>query len=133
MKKLILSLLILVASAMSASVYAKSIVYTGKIGNYKIHMVLDDNLNGYYYYDHRPDSRFKLVKTRESECSECRYCVRVTLQEYAPGTNKNTGEFVGQYVFCREDGVAAMLFEGTFRNKSNGKTLPFEVSHVYTY
>ena len=70
MKKLIISLLILVASAMSASVYAETTVYEGTIGQYKIHMVVDENFNGYYYYDHRPDSRFKLVKTSKVECTE---------------------------------------------------------------
>lgn len=132
MKKFIISLLILVASAMSASVYADT-VYKGTIGKYKIHMVLDKNFNGYYYYDHRPDSHFKLVKTREYECSECQYCVRITLQEYVPTTNKNTGEFVGEYTFCKNAGIALMSFEGTFRNKSTGKTLPFEVYFSYDY
>jgi hypothetical protein len=136
MKKLILSLMILVASAMSASVYAKTIVYEGTIGQYKIHMVVDENFNGYYYYDHRPDSRFKLVKTSKVECTEdddyynyCGQgeCYAITLQEYAPGTNKNTGEFVGYFVYGRLDGVWIMLYEGTWRNKSNGKTLEFGV------
>ena len=133
MKKLILSLFILLASALTASVSARSTVYTGTIGTYKIHMVLDENYEGYYYYDHRPQSRFTLVKTRESECDDYMHCVRLTLQEYAPVTNKNTGEFVGVYTFIRESGVGFMSIEGTFHNHNNGKTLPFEVSYSYEY
>ena len=137
MKKLIISLLVLLVSASSASVYADSdshsTVYTGTIGDYKVHMVLDSNLEGYYYYDHRPDSHFKLVKTREVECVECMLCVHITLQEYVPDTNKNTGEFVGLYRFCKNDGLALTSFEGTWRNKSTGQTLPFDVLDVYTY
>lgn len=126
MKKFIIPLFILLASAMSA--HAESIVYEGTIGTYKIHMVLDDDYNGYYYYDHRPDSHFKLVKTRESDSDWP--CVNVTLQEYAPGSNKNTGEFVGTFCFGQEAGITIISFEGTFRNKSTGKTLPFEVYYV---
>jgi Pyruvate/2-oxoacid:ferredoxin oxidoreductase delta subunit len=133
MKKLILSLFILLTSALTASVSARSTVYTGTIGTYKIHMVLDENDKGYYYYDHRPQSRFTLVKTRESECDECMHCVHMTLQEYVPGTNKNTGEFVGKYRFCKDGGIAIVSIEGTFRNKTTGKTLPFEVSYSYEY
>ena len=131
MKKLILSLFILLASALTASVSARSTVYTGTIGTYKIHMVLDENYEGYYYYDHRPQSRFTLVKTHESESEEMPMNLNITLQEYAPGTNKNTGEFVGEWYWLREADVALVMFEGTFRNKSTGKTLPFEVSCSY--
>ena len=133
MKKFIISLLILVASAMSASVYAKTTVYEGTIGQYNIHMVLDENFNGYYYYDHRPDSRFKLVKTRKVECDDYGFCYSVTLQEYAPGNNKNTGEFVGEFHRVRGVGNGLLYIEGTFRNKSTGKTLPFEVYFYYEY
>lgn len=132
MKNLIILHIILLVSSMSASVYAES-VYTGTIGEYKVHMVLDEKYEGYYYYDHRPQSRFTLVKTQESECHECWQCVHITLQEYAPGTNKNTGEFVGKYRFCKDSGIAIMLIEGIFRNKNTGKTLPFEVFDSYTY
>ena len=131
MKKLILSLFILLASALTASVSARSTVYTGTIGTYKIHMVLDENYEGYYYYDHRPQSRFALVKTNEKECEEVLNCFLITLQEYVPDTNKNTGEFVGEWYWLREADVALVMFEGTFRNKSTGKTLPFEVSCSY--
>lgn len=135
MKKLIISLLILVASAMSASVYAESLVFEGTIGKYKIHMVLDENQEGYYYYDHRPESRFELIKTRESACSEdeevtTEYCVRMTLQEYAPGTNKNTGEFVGVLSINYGRLLVAVTYEGYFRNKTTGKTMPFEVMYA---
>ncbi len=132
MKNLIISLLILVASAMSASIYADT-VYEGTIGNYKIHMVLDENFNGYYYYDHRPDSRFKLVATRLVECDEDMFCYRFTLQEYAPDTKKNTGEFVAEFFRIREGGFGMNIIEGTFRNESTGKTLPFEVYFGYEY
>lgn len=131
MKKLILSLFILLASALTASVSARSTVYTGTIGTYKIHMVLDENYEGYYYYDHRPQSHFALVKTNETECEEVLNCLLITLQEYVPDTNKNTGEFVGEWYWLIEADVALEMFEGTFRNKSTGKTLPFEVSHSY--
>jgi hypothetical protein len=94
-------------------------------------VVLDDNYNGYYYYDHRPQSRFKLVKTRMSENGYGD--IKLTLQEYAPDTQKNTGEFVGTINYGRDSGVALIIFDGTFRNKSNGKTLPFEVIHAYRY
>ena len=132
MKRLIISLVILLVSSMSASVYAE-VVYTGTIGEYKVHMVLDENYEGYYYYDHRPQSRFALVKTQESECDECWHCVHITLQEYTPGTNKNTGEFIGKYRFCKDGGIAIVVIDGTFRNKITGKTLPFEASDYYTY
>ena len=125
MKKLILSLLILVASATSASVYAETTVYEGTIGQYKIHMVLDDDFEGYYYYDHRPESRFKLVKSHVADDDECDGMFCFTLQEYAPGNNKNTGEFICTYTY----GSQVTYIEGTWRNKSNGKTLGFEV-HV---
>jgi hypothetical protein len=131
MKKFILSLLILVASAMSASVYAQKIVYKGTIGQYKIHMVLDEDFNGYYYYDHRPDSRFKLVKTRDLDECDGPFCF--ILQEYAPGTNKNTGEFVAEFSYVREAGFGVDIIEGIFRNKTTGKTLPFEVEYGYEY
>ena len=133
MKKLILSLFILLASALTASVSARPTVYTGTIGKYEIHMVLDENYEGYYYYDHRPQSRFALVKTEETDCDEALNCVRITLQEYVPDTDKNTGAFVGEWYLFRESGVAIVLFEGTFHNHNNGKTLPFEVSYSYEY
>ena len=132
MKKFIISLLILVASAMSASVYASSTVYEGTIGDYKIHMVLDEDYNGYYYYDHRPDSRFKLIKTRESY-DDCDGVVCFTLQEFVPKNNKNSAEFICTLTEGHESGVGVIIIEGLFRNKMNGKILPFEVLHVYTY
>ena len=136
MKKLILSLFILLVSALTASVSARSTVYTGTIGTYKIHMVLDENYEGYYYYDHRPQSHFKLVKTRLLECDDdddCVIGVHVTLQEYAPGTNKNTGEFVGTFYYGYEAGISLITFEGTFRNKTTAKTLPFVLYHASQY
>jgi hypothetical protein len=133
MKKLILSLFILLASALTASVSARSTVYTGTIGTYKIHMVLDEKYEGYYYYDHRPQSHFKLVKTRLLECDDDCIGVHVTLQEYAPGTNKNTGEFVGTFCHGFEAGISLITFEGTFRNKTTGKTLPFVLYHASQY
>jgi hypothetical protein len=96
-------------------------------------MVLDENYEGYYYYDHRPQSRFALVKTEETDCEDSFNCVRLTLQEYVPDTDKNTGAFVGEWYLFREGGVAVVLFEGTFHNHNNGKTLPFEVSYSYEY
>jgi hypothetical protein len=132
-KKLILFLFILVASALTVSVFAKPIEYIGTIGKYKIHMVLNDDFEGYYYYDHRPDSRFKLVKTRKVECDDYGFCYSITLQEYAPGNNKNTGEFVGEFHRVRGGGYGVHYIEGTFRNKSTGKTLPFEVYFYYEY
>lgn len=134
MKKLIISFLILLASAISVSVYAdESIVYAGTIGQYDIHMILDDSYEGYYYYDHRPQSHFKLVKTRLLECDDDCIGVHVTLQEYAPGTNKNTGEFVGTFYYGYEAGISLITFEGTFRNKTTGKTLPFVLYHASQY
>ena len=137
MKKLIISFLILLASAISVSVYAdESIVYAGTIGQYDIHMILDNSYEGYYYYDHRPQSHFKLVNTRWLECDDdddCVIGVHVTLQEYAPGTNKNTGEFVGTFCYGFEAGISLTTFEGTFRNKTTGKTLPFVLYHTSQY
>ena len=132
MKNFIISLVILLVSSMSASVYAE-VVYTGTIGEYKVHMVLDENYEGYYYYDHRPQSHFKLVKTRLLECDDDCIGVHVTLQEYAPGTNKNTGEFVGTFYYGYEAGISLITFEGTFRNKTTGKTLPFVLYHASQY
>ncbi|MBO5816860.1 MAG: hypothetical protein J6R26_02800 [Paludibacteraceae bacterium] len=130
MKSLIVALLHLLASAMSGSVNAEKTVYEGTIGQYKIHMVLDDDFEGYYYYDHRPESRFKLVKSHVAdEDDECEGLSCFILQEYAPGTNKNTGEFLVEF---NEHFPAGGYYHGeiygTWRNKSNGKTLPIYVS-----
>ena len=157
MKKLIISLFIIVASVMSACGKTEktattetiatpetpvTTVYAGAIGDYKIHMVLDENFEGYYYYDHRPDSHFKLVKTHESECNEeddyygysgQGECYAITLQEYAPGTNKNTGEFEGYFVHARLDGAWIKLYEGIWYNKNNGNSLEFGVYPAEEY
>lgn len=136
MKRLFLLVVSLVVMAQMSMVEARNRVYQGEIGPYKIHMVLDDNYNGYYYYDRNPKSKFTLRATRNVECSDYDYdydgipldgCFRVTLQEYAPGSGKNSGEFVGKFGYKMRMGNMSMFYNGTFRNKSNGKTYNFSV------
>lgn len=135
MKKLLSICLALVACACMSSVQARSYKLEGAIGNYGITMVLNSNLDGYYYYDHRPKSRFKLKATktpcRGDECMQVHlhWSKHVVWQEYTPD-GKNSGVFEGVFYERGVDWAPGMsydmeptkgFFEGIFRNKSNGK------------
>ena len=131
MKRFILFVFSLVMLASMPKVEAKNHVFTGSIGPYKIHMVLNDQMQGYYYYDNRPKSHFKLVLTSQRDCAFEEHgskeaCYKLTLQEYAPG-GKNSGQFVGTYKSAYEYGYIGSEFTGVFTNKSNGKRYSFEV------
>jgi hypothetical protein len=131
MKKLLSVLLLMAALTSAATVEAKNHVFAGSIGPYKIHMVLNDQMQGYYYYDNRPNSHFKLVVSSNRNCSDGEHgpgeaCSKLTLQEYAPG-GKNSGQFVGTYLSSYAYGSVGSEFTGVFTNKSNGKRYSFEV------
>ena len=97
--------------------------FTGKIGEYEITMKIDfadfdgDSI-GYYYYNSRPQTLFKLVQT-ELEAINLHGSMHVVLEEYTPKGN-HTGTFDGQ-LECRGDS-----FEGTFTN-SKGKKFDFKL------
>ena len=135
MKRFLLSIILLMLLA-ELSVAMGQNVYSGSIGQYKIHMVLDNKMQGYYSYDKNPNSHFKLLVSSEADCSDSDYyyddipmdgCARITLQEYAPGTGKNSGEFIGFLLSKYRNGYLITNYLGTFRNKANGKTYSFEV------
>lgn len=131
MKRFILFVFSLVVLASMPKVEAKNHVFAGSIGPYKIHMVLNDQMQGYYYYDNRPNSHFKLVVSSNRNCSDGEHghgeaCSKLTLQEYAPG-GKNSGQFVGTYLSSYAYGSVGSEFTGVFTNKSNGKRYSFEV------
>ncbi len=132
MKKLILLICLLVAMAEWSRADAENYVYKGEIGPYKIHMVLNENLQGYYYYDKNPKSHFKLVLAHENDCDGEEMglydgCAEITLQEYAPNTGKNTGTFDGVFGSKYHYGFLTTNYTGVFTRKSDGKRFHFEV------
>ncbi len=136
MKRFLLSISLLIFLIGQSVTIAQNHVYSGSIGQYKIHMVLNKDMQGYYYYDKNPNSHFKLLVSSEADCSDSDYyyddipmdgCARITLQEYAPGTGKNSGEFIGFLLSKYRNGYLITNYLGTFRNKANGKTYSFEV------
>lgn len=97
--------------------------HTGKIGQYEITMYLgldshDGDSVGYYFYNDRPNTHFKLVQT-ELEAINIHGSMHLVLKEYTPKGN-HTGTFDGQYE-CRGG-----YFGGTFTN-SKGKEFEFEL------
>lgn len=138
MKKLLSILLLMVALASAQTIEADSMTFTGSIGPYKIHMVLNTKTNtGYYYYDKNPKSRFKLRGSYERECSDyemgqvyyCDGCSHLTLQEYTP-EGKNSGQFSGVITYKMAMGYMHINYFGTFTNKTNGKQYEFGVGYV---
>ncbi len=137
MKRFLLSIILLICLMGQSNMAAQNHVYSGAIGPYTIHMVLDNGFQGYYYYDKNPNSHFKLLVSREADCSDSESyyngdtpmdgCLQITLQEFAPGTGKNSGEFIGFLLHKFRNGYLISNYSGTFRNKINGKTYSFEV------
>ncbi|MBP5573931.1 MAG: hypothetical protein J6X40_07175 [Bacteroidales bacterium] len=105
----------------------KAQTFTGKIGEYEITMKIDfadfdgDSI-GYYYYNNRPQTLFKLVQT-ELEAINIHGSMHVVLDEYTPKGN-HTGTFDGQ-LESRGD-----YFGGTFKN-SKGKKFKFELHEKF--
>lgn len=101
--------------------------YEGKIGKYEITLFIDrpqydgDSI-GYYYYNNRPNTKFKLVQ-RDYSALNARGSMHVLLDEYTPKGN-HTGTFDGQ-LECR-----GSSFKGTFTN-SKGKKFKFELWEQY--
>ncbi len=138
MKRFILFVFSLVVLGSMLKVRAENQVFTGSIGPYKIHMVLNTKTNtGYYYYDKNPKSRFKLRASYKRECSDYERaqvyyadgCSHLTLQEYTPA-GKNSGQFSGVITYKMAMGYMHINFSGTFTNKSNGKKYEFGVGYV---
>lgn len=98
-------------------------IYQGKIGPYNVTLVFTDfgagtnKKVGYYYYNDRPNTHFKLVE--KSNMGDPHGYNRVVLYEYAP-SGKHSGTFNGIVEF-RGDG-----FHGTFTN-SEGKKYKFNL------
>jgi hypothetical protein len=118
--------LMLIALFLSAGA-VKAQEFTGKIGEYEITMKIDfadfdgDSI-GYYYYNSRPQTLFKLVQT-EFKAINTHGSMHVVLDEYTPKGN-HTGTFDGQFE-CRGDS-----FKGTFTN-SKGKKFEFELHEKF--
>ena len=123
-KTLLMAILAMFLCANTAKAQSK---YTGKIGEYDITMFIklsshDGDSIGYYYYDSRPKTLFKLVQT-DMEAINIHGSMHVVLDEYTPKGN-HTGTFDGQ-LECR-----GSSFEGTFTN-SKGKKFSFELWEQY--
>ena len=102
--------------------------FTGKIGSYAITLFMSqDDLSegatvGYYYYDERPKTHFKLV-LKEYEVINTKGSMHFVLKEYTPKGN-HTGTFDGQL-----EGRGGS-FEGTFTNRK-GEKFHFELMEEY--
>ena len=97
----------------------------GHIGPYTITMNLDDlddavegDYAGYYYYNDRPQSKFRL-RIAKFVAINAKGSMDLVLKEYSP-QGAHTGTFNGQYE-CRGD-----YYAGTFTN-SKGQKFKFEV------
>lgn len=98
-------------------------VLEGQIGPYAITMYLQDlslmdesDIVGYYFYNDRPHSKFKL-KMVSMVAVNAKGSMRLVLNEYTP-KGFHSGTFNGQYE-CRGD-----YYSGTFTN-SKGKKFDF--------
>ena len=99
--------------------------FKGKIGPYPISMHLEDlrmteegDVVGYYSYDERPKSIFKL-KMVKMEAINTKGSMILIMKEYSP-SGKHTGTFNGQFE-CRGN-----YYAGTFTN-SKGEKFHFEL------
>ena len=97
----------------------------GHIGPYTITMNLDDlsdadvgDFAGYYYYNDRPQSKFRL-KIVDYVAVNAKGSMKLVMKEYSP-KGSHTGTFNGQYE-CR-----GSYYAGTFTN-SKGQKFKFEV------
>jgi hypothetical protein len=119
---LLLALMMLLPFAANAEPQDEP-AYRGKIGQYKVTLVFytfnfdKGDVAGYYYYNDRPKTRFKLV-CRKNE-GDPRGFNTLVLDEYTP-KGKNTGTFRGT-LEGRGDG-----FYGTFTN-SKGERFKFDL------
>lgn len=125
----ILTVILAVGTLKTAKAQNNNQKYTGKIGQYEITMFVnfsmyDGDSIGYYYYNNRPNTKFKLVQT-EMEAINAQGSMHVVMKEYTPkGTH--SGTFDGQ-MECRGSG-----FEGEFTN-SKGKKYKFELWEQYDF
>lgn len=97
----------------------------GCIGQYQVTIVIDESTyNGYYYYDSRPNTKFKLKCVRQKNTFN-NYCGNFTddvvIQEYSP-KGVNTGTFRGSISGSVGRGLS---FEGTFTNNTTKKKFSF--------
>lgn len=118
MRKLLLLLTMTIAAVCTMSAQK----FTGKIGEFDVTLYADfsnasegDSI-GYYYYNDRPKTKFKLVLV---ECEDLDIALRrYVIKEYTPKGN-NTGKFVGRHSTKWDS------FSGKFTN-SRGKEYDFE-------
>ena len=101
--------------------------YAGHIGPYAITLFLSDVVEenkqcGYYYYNSRPNSLFKLVLKRY-DVTNIRGTMKMVIYEYTP-KGKHSGTFNGQ-LEGRGD-----TYSGTFTN-SKGTRYKFSVTQTY--
>ncbi|MBO4328669.1 MAG: hypothetical protein J5831_04555 [Bacteroidales bacterium] len=123
-KTLFLAILAVLLTVGAAKAQSK---YEGKIGPYDITMTIefsshDGDSIGYYYYNSRPNTLFKLVQT-QMEAINIHGSMHIVLDEYTPKGN-HTGTFDGQFE-CRGD-----YFGGTFTN-SKGKKYEFDLHEKF--
>ena len=103
-------------------------MFTGKIGPYAITLFMfpndadEDAEVGYYYYNDRPKTHFKLQLV-EYAAINAKGSMHLVLKEFSPRGN-HTGTFDGQREL-RGDG-----YVGTFTN-SKGKKYHFELMQQY--
>lgn len=126
----------LAATVFLSPLQAQTYRLSGTIGEYGITMVLNSKLEGYYYYDSRPKTHFKIRISTKRACRgeegidvHLHSCKHIVWQEYTP-KGVNSGEFEGAFRIRGvnfapgmhyKDEPTAAIFEGVFRNKSNGK------------
>lgn len=96
----------------------------GSIGPYQVTIVIDGTYNGYYYYDSRPNTKFKLkcvrIKNTFNNYSG-NFTDDVVIQEYSP-KGVNTGTFRGSISGAVGRGLS---FGGTFTNNTTKKKFSF--------
>lgn len=125
----ILTVLMAVGTVKTAKAQDNVQKYTGKIGQYEITMFVnfsmyDSDSIGYYYYNNRPNTKFKLIQT-EMVAINAHGSMHVVLKEYTP-KGAHSGTFDGQ-MECRGGG-----FQGKFTN-SKGKKFEFELWEQYDF
>lgn len=97
----------------------------GSIGQYQVTIVIDESTyNGYYYYNSRPNTKFKLKCVRKKNTFNNysgNYSDDVVIQEYSP-KGVNTGTFRGSISGAVGRGLS---FGGTFTNNTTKKKFSF--------
>lgn len=115
--------ILLIMTVLTAVSIASAQKFTGKIGDFDVTMVANlrypdegDSI-GYYYYNNRPNTKFKLVLEESANTDIALY--RYIIKEYTPkGTH--SGTFTG--TFCTKWNEN---YYGKFTN-SQGKEYEFE-------